>query len=163
MTYALAASGVVDPEEHVADPESIVREALSSRFKTPPYRIRTGAAKGIDTLVARVAYELWPKAIHEIVVPAAPHNEEIVKFGEERHFAVIKMPPEKDDTTAYMKRNDYLVKGMDWLIAFPATSTPKRRSGTWSTVRRAEKRGLGLTLVPLEEVDDRWMTESTGS
>jgi hypothetical protein len=131
----------------------------------------SGACWGVDTLAARDALALWPHARHRLVVPNAPHNEELVaEFevlerlrlenaagrGREIHATVEKMPA----GTGYMERNDRLVLLADVLLAFPSTRDEVVRSGTWATVRRARKANVPVMVYPLDG-SKPWM-ESDG-
>lgn len=50
----------------------------------------------------------------------------------------------------YMARNDSLVAApCERLVAFPEDKRPVARSGTWATIRRAERRGIPVDLRPL--------------
>lgn len=44
----------------------------------------------------------------------------------------------------YLERNQAIVDACDVLIAAPAGVRPVMRSGTWSTIRRAEKKGIPI-------------------
>jgi hypothetical protein len=55
----------------------------------------------------------------------------------------------------YLQRNQAIVDACDVLIAAPRTAQQERRSGTWSTVRDAQKRGKPVIVLapeaPVEE------------
>lgn len=51
------------------------------------------------------------------------------------------------DPKDYMDRNQDIVNETDILIATPAEDEEKIRSGTWSTIRKARKRGMSVVLI----------------
>jgi hypothetical protein len=115
----------------------------------------TGAARGGDTFIARALTELYPRAHHTLVVPAAPHNEELVDGwmpSARRHIHV--MPPCPDVALAYRQRNGVLnAKGR--IVGFPLREEHRDiRSGTWMTIRMARKRGTLHRVLVLEPEDE---------
>lgn len=48
---------------------------------------------------------------------------------------------------AYLVRNRHIVDETKWLIAAPGEPEEQLRSGTWSTVRYAKRRGKKIALV----------------
>ena len=56
------------------------------------------------------------------------------------------------DGTDYMDRNSRLIEISYDLHAFPMTAEEEVRSGTWSTVRRARRKGMIVTIIPLKGV-----------
>jgi hypothetical protein len=122
--------------------------------KAPPNStFISGAARGMDTILALTAYELFPKNNHILVVPGAPHNGATVNFARvAKNFEIIEMPHTFSNSKSYMARNDKLVELADELWAFPNEAEEKLRSGTWSTVRRARKADLEVKIFPLNEI-----------
>lgn len=110
-----------------------------------PHTCITGAAYGIDTMVATAAYSLWPDSVHWLIIPAGWHNENIVKWCSHRDFVLEFMPRH----TTYMDRNQVKVDLADVLIAFPKRDGEVLRSETWATVRRARKKGIPIHIFPL--------------
>lgn len=51
------------------------------------------------------------------------------------------------EPTPYLDRNKMIVDATDFLIATPETKESKQRSGTWSTVRYAEKTGKDCVVI----------------
>lgn len=47
----------------------------------------------------------------------------------------------------YLDRNTDIVDCCNWLIATPAEYVEQLRSGTWSTIRKAKKKGIRGTIV----------------
>jgi hypothetical protein len=111
----------------------------------------SGAAPGVDTTFALTAWNLFPDAVHRLIVPAAPHNDALVDWAEEKGFEIVHAPRKADDASSFMARNDMLVSGeyADVLVAFPFTEEEILRSGTWSTIRRARRLGKEVRLRAL--------------
>jgi hypothetical protein len=129
----------------------------------------TGTQGGM-TLYQRSAFatlirELAPDEFHHgVCVGADEQAHEIVRreFGETcllvGHPGVRNGQPYKRSWKAQatldlvlpekemLKRNDDLVV-FDHLVAAPAETTPQLRSGTWATIRRAERRGIQIIYL----------------
>ncbi|MCI0564350.1 MAG: hypothetical protein MN733_38245 [Nitrososphaera sp.] len=56
--------------------------------------------------------------------------------------AIVVMAPEP-----YLERNQKIVDACDPMIAAPKEEQEQLRSGTWSTVRRAQKKGCSLYIL----------------
>lgn len=94
--------------------------------------VRSGCAYGVDTLAANWA-DLYGFDL-ELYVPAANHNDDLVKELAERSKVIVcDSGPEP-----YRIRNNMMVKGADQLIAFVKRST-FYRSGEWMTINIARK------------------------
>lgn len=52
--------------------------------------------------------------------------------------------PERD----YLDRNHDIVDACVWLVAAPGEEEEKIRSGTWSTVRYARRKGRSIKIIP---------------
>lgn len=149
------ARGFRKGEEDVA--RSIIQEALEG-LQIEPTLFITGASWGADTVAAQIGYSIWPPGRtqpgteHRIVVPAAPHNEELVEQMRGLEGVVIERLARRHvkQNDAYMARNDRMIELAELLIAFPSTRTEQHRSGTWSTVRRARKKRLPIMFRPLD-------------
>lgn len=74
------------------------------------------------------------------------HPPKIATFRAFRHEAGVKVLPPKD----YFDRNHDIVDATDFLIAAPKTDHEELRSGTWATVRYADKKGKKVTLLGRE-------------
>lgn len=116
----------------------------------------TGAARGVDTFVARALTTLYPDAVHRLIVPAAPHNEDLVTGwlpnGTTR--LVEHMRPARNDREAYRARNGQIVASCDRLVAFARLEEDRDRySGTWMTVRIGRKDRKVYRVVILEPED----------
>jgi hypothetical protein len=115
----------------------------------PPDEVVTGAAVGVDSIVAFHAFNLWPAAHHVIMVPAARHSESIKHWARTKPIEIIHCEPRPSAAAAYMERNLAMAKRCSELHAFPRTAAPIQRSGTWATIRRAEMLGKPVHLHPL--------------
>ena len=129
-----------------------------------PRIVRTGAAPGLDTEVAKHAIDYWPHALHELYVPDADHNEDIVKFflglPKKTKTRIVWMRPGASPASAYRQRNEAMINGSDgWVHTGPRAtmlhaylrSLKFYRSGEWMTVNIAK--GLRVptrpTLLPV--------------
>lgn len=122
--------------------------------------MRSGCAHGVDTLCVLVALAV-PGVLIDLVVPAAPHNHELVAmlvdgFGSGRVSVTdlcdssATSCQREDYAREYMRRNDVLVADpTDELIGFPPSEVEEQRSGTWATIRRAHKANRPVHLYPL--------------
>lgn len=119
--------------------------------------IITGAAVGVDTLCHYVSYAYKREARHTIIVPNGRHNFEVVQFAIAMDLDVIEMPGGTD----HLDRNSKMINMADLLVAFPGTKNELLRgSGTWSTIRRARKKGILIYIYPLNG-DKHWKENST--
>ena len=91
------------------------------------YQIVSGGARGADTLAKKLAEEF-----NLGFIEFKPITSEINLYGFGR--------------AAYM-RNQRIVDEADCLLAFP---DPNSR-GTWDSVRKAQKRGIPVTIIEDEE------------
>ncbi len=103
-----------------------------------------GGARGVDELALWFCYLTHPEIPRTIYAPATlPWQQDSV-------------PPETTIVLVggnYMDRNTALVAApTDVLLAFPFTAAEERRSGTWSTVRRAAKRGIPTYVTPISQL-----------
>ncbi len=126
-----------------------------------PHEWVSGCAHGVDTVFAEAAFIEDPGSCHRLVVPSADHNTLLI----ERWESLIVDNPFKcsieyastkymNSARAYMDRNDQLVSHLTHLLAFPLTPEEVQRSGTWSTVRRARKKGIPIHVFPLDSNND---------
>lgn len=104
-------------------------------------RIINGVCTGLDGIVGRRAH-LRGFEVHGVV----PFDRSRVCPDFKEWCSSWEEMPEGTD---YMDRNDQLVAWSDDLTAFPRTSIEELRSGTWATVRRAQKKGIPVTIIPL--------------
>ena len=106
----------------------------------------TGAALGLDSLAHIAGLRVAPNAWHRIVVPAAPHNEDLIESTD--WAELVRMPrltntnnEQETRAKAYRARNNRMLDFADELHAF--LRWPEfYRSGEWMTVNLAEKRGI---------------------
>lgn len=106
-------------------------------------RFVSGAAIGVDTVAILAAWEYLVRAEYYLIVPDRWHNGALVNFGRENGWTIEYVPG------GYMPRNDRTIELADELHAFPETPVPVLRSGTWATIRRAERKGIPVVYHPL--------------
>jgi len=128
-------------------------ESVVANLRPAPSEVTTGAAPGVDTVFCLAAIKHWPGAHHRVVVPYAPHNEDLIALLEAEHpqVEIERMPVVYADTDrdlrrkAYRRRNQrmvgYIPNGT--LIAFLWRAV-WYRSGEWMTTRIAEDAGVSI-------------------
>jgi hypothetical protein len=113
----------------------------------------TGTRHGMDRDQIAALWELLPQHFEG-------HHGDCVGGDEEFHHicctvadTIIVHPPKDPKLRAYCKgdlilpekdyneRNQDIVDACDLIIAAPETMTPQPRSGTWQTIRFAQKKG----------------------
>lgn len=94
-----------------------------------------GDCVGADAAAHRIGKDLgWRVVVHPALVPPALR-------------AFSKDPDETRDARPPLERNLDIVDETERLIAAPALMRPEIRSGTWQTIRAAQKRGRPITVV----------------
>jgi hypothetical protein len=63
----------------------------------------------------------------------------------------------------YLDRNQAIVDSCTWLIAAPATDQEERRSGTWATIRYAQRVGKTVMLLERWTGDRRLLNEQVNA
>jgi hypothetical protein len=138
---------------HLTMEQILYVELAVRRLSPAPTEITTGCANGADTVVCVTAQEAWPNAVHRIVVPAAPHNDDLVARFK---GTVITMPSIHATVSegqrrarAYRQRNNRMLAYADELVAFVRTGG-FYRSGEWMTIHIAEEKGIHVVrhLLP---------------
>ena len=110
-------------------------------------RFVSGCAYGVDTQAILEAWESHEGAQFTLTIPKGEwHNKALAEFG-----ASVGWDIEYIDG-GYMARNDRTIELTDVLIAFPETPDEVLRSGTWATVRRAQRKGIPFTIYPLSDL-----------
>jgi hypothetical protein len=109
-----------------------------------PSRIVTGACLGVDALAGRFGY-MHSIPVHTVV----PENLRWVD-PEWEEYCTTHESVEGD----YRKRNERMMELADWVVAFPERSSNgvDRGSGTWMTLRIAERRGIPVITYALDTV-----------
>lgn len=153
---SLAVSGVSEIEEHEYGyiAKCLRPHIINSRNN----HFITGAAKGVDTLAAYLCYAWKREATHTVVVPNGRHNIEIVQFALAMDLDVLQMP----EGTDHLDRNTEMVRLAEILVAFPPTQNEELRGkggGTWSTIRRARKKGIPIYIYPVNR-DKPWKEDA---
>jgi hypothetical protein len=109
---------------------------------------RSGCAFGVDTIAARQAIVIGVLGV-ELYVPAAPHNEKLVKELDGRASRIYRCGNGKEP---YRRRNEIMTKGSlgvdkaDLLVAFLKSDT-FYRSGEWMTVNIAKRVGVPVEMI----------------
>jgi hypothetical protein len=117
-----------------------------------PYadEIRTGAARGVDTIAAQVSFDRHPRAHHVVYVPGAPHNKSLVTYMQARQATIIRLATLAKKGDTYRLRNEQMLLGADELIAF-VTDRDFYRSGEWMTINIARRTGVTVRLCVLRK------------
>lgn len=137
MRYSVTGTLDCFSTDHVA----IIEQALGCL--THVERFSTGGAFGVDSVAARLAAQLHPRALHELYYPYGEWwNEDLL--SDRYWWTKVAVHG------GYMVRNDALVAACDVLLAFPKTSEEEQRSGTWATIRRARKAEKPVWMYPLD-------------
>lgn len=111
--------------------------SIINRYKEHISCVHHGDCIGADSDFNDICYNL--KLIIEIHPPNITTKR---AFCEDRCDGIIVNEPK-----AYMERNQDIVDLSDVLIATPGEETEQLRSGTWSTVRKARKKGITVVLI----------------
>lgn len=124
----------------------------------------TGTQRGMTILQQRVVKELLPRefvAIHGDCVGADADFHDIVRFDHPTARFII-YPSDLLNKRAHctlwpgdicrpsrpaLVRNKDIVGSSDWMIACPGEKQMKIRSGTWSTMRYAQKEDMRVVIV----------------
>lgn len=108
----------------------------------------TGGARGLDVLAAEVCLFTFPDALHRVVAPDRPYDDQKVAWLVGEGVELERMPK----GTSYRDRNERLVDYADGeddrFIGFVARPT-FYRSGEWMTLNIARRRGLDPEVVVL--------------
>lgn len=144
----------------------------------PVTEVRTGAARGVDTVAAEASRIALPDARHVLYVPAAPRNRELERSG---LYTVVWCPKGEPLSASYRIRNSWMLLGhrvgdhqaevyrgllrlqypgsrvegpvripADELVAFVKRPT-FYRSGTWMTINIARRAGIRVDMRVLPE------------
>lgn len=111
--------------------------------------ISTGCAHGVDTAAHLAGLKFHPRIYHRLCIPAAPHNDSLAPGPRASRIIIDYAPKGFSHSDSYMNRNERLVRHADILLAFPETDAEELRSGTWATIRRARRAGVGVEIHPL--------------
>ena len=153
VTAVTGSRGFRRGEEDYA--RDLIRERLEALSGVTEFR--TGAAWGVDTAAAEIGLQVYPKAMHVVYVPAAPHNANVVaevenagRDGLVKGSISFGLPAAPSDAAAYRARNLEMLAGAELLLAFPSTKDEVVRSGTWMTVRIARTKDIPVIVAPLD-------------
>lgn len=112
---------------------STVKDILS-KIKSVA-EVHHGDCLGAD----KIFHDLAVSCGYKIVIH--PPDKDIMRAGCTTGNPVIR------DKQPYIKRNHNIVNECNILIAFPSSQKEIIRSGTWSTVRYARKKGKNLVII----------------
>lgn len=101
----------------------------------------TGGALGVDGYVVHAVEELFPWVRQRIIFPAdfKAVDREIYDWANSGGAELIQMPP----GSSYRDRNARILDYSEVLISFPLKEAAlEKRSGTWMTIRMAQKRDI---------------------
>lgn len=126
----------------------------------------SGACIGVDQFVATTLLEVQPESRQRIIVPRNRQKVDLDWLAEMRahpNVEVIFMP----SGTTYFDRNLALLgepfNGLrnsdaiprtrpDMVVGLPRWPAGVARSGSWWTIRAAQRAGIGTMVVPLSEL-----------
>lgn len=148
--------------------EDVIRHAFMRGPR--PSGVSCGAQKGADSVAILFAADYWRLADLYLVIPGdAPHNAgleaEVRAIVEARETSFPPRPSRPDrlhvetverragekDGALYLRRNGVVLdRGRSELFAFPETGEERQRSGTWATVREAQRRNILVYIFPLD-------------
>jgi hypothetical protein len=156
--------GITGPSELTYNEEQFVADtAYDFLLDTEPPILEfwSGVAHGVDSIGIRAAIRARVPAIGLTIPRGAWHNEGLVRellADKEKQYELLvkqtKEYPHKPD--AYHARNNLTIASIDALLAFPPnTREPDQKrggrgAGTWSTIRKARKKGLPIYFYPLD-------------
>ncbi len=115
----------------------------------------TGAQVGIDSFVMYAAMLAFPEALHRVIVPAAPHDEEAVQWAYEYGAVIVHAPPALNNAGSYRARNQLLIApdGNPVNVLVAVARHEERRDiycGAWATTRLARNAGIPVIQTILE-------------
>lgn len=120
------------------------REFVNLLNQMRPSRIHNGAAEGCDTEVLEVLVRARI-CRHVTLYPTnAVRREEALDILTGNGMEIRCYP-----ITAPLARNREMAKTCDILVAFPDSAEPAARSGTWATIRAAQRdRKFVILILP---------------
>lgn len=125
-------------QEQIASLRKLFTKVKNENKEKPTY-LHHGVCIGADA----IAHLLFLNTLGDTIIKHPPTNTK--KMSMRCNEGVSREP--KD----YMTRNQDIVNESEWLIAVPKEETKNSydiiRSGTWSTVRRAQKANKKVFLV----------------
>lgn len=115
----------------------------------PADEIRTGMAKGVDSVAALISMRLCPDAVHVLYRPAARHNADLLDLLS--GVLIVECPTRATTAASYRIRNTMMVDGADELVAF-VRNRQFYRSGEWMTINIAKKHNVKIEMVVIPSV-----------
>lgn len=138
---------VTGPRGIMAADMRLVEKVLKELVPEDVTVFSTGGAFGIDTHAAIEAQKLFPKAIHNLILPKeSEFNRSLLELPGFNHYWVSAIGSRSD----LLVRNDAMVELSEVLLAFPKTMTEEfRGSGTWACIRSARRVQIEIREFPL--------------
>jgi len=118
-------------------------------YNEPTYEFHHGDCIGSDLQAAKIVRETWGTGCKIIAHP--PLNS---KHSANNMFSDIRLK-EKN----YLARNHDIVDMSTWLVATPFEGIERLRSGTWATIRYAQKIGKTVFVITPEGEIQCWKKE----
>lgn len=133
--------------DHSAD--ETLRNTITSLYNLGARRFRVGMAEGFDMIAAEMILELMSEDSNiaiEAYIPWQEFDSHFSKSEASRFYNIVKhcdavyYAAKEYNKGVYHKRNDMLIEGADYLIAWWDGSS----SGTGYTVKRAKQQHLKI-------------------
>lgn len=85
--------------------------------------------------------------IHDVVREHVEECKVVIHPPEYDRYRAYKEGDEVRNTLPYLTRNKNIVDESDMMVATPEQKQEKLRSGTWSTIRYAKKKGKFIVII----------------
>lgn len=121
--------------------ERKIIEAMEAIRKEGYNRIAHGCCVGADRVAAEAAFHMG-LSVHGVL--PSDHSRVFHYWRD-----ICDSWEQMDSSTSYLDRNQRIVDISDALTAFPLYPEhhkDSRRSGTWATIRRAQQKGIPVTI-----------------
>jgi len=115
--------------------EAQEEQTRSFLFYKNPVRVRHGDYIGADQMCHNNVREVLPRT-HIIIHPPDNNYKRAFCYSTE----ILEPKP-------YLQRNQDIVTFSDRLLAVVDTFEEKLRSGTWSTIRMARRKGIPIAII----------------
>ena len=109
-------------------------------LKLGEFTLHNGQCEGADHAAFLLAGQ-WQR---KIVLHPPTIKDKIFDFAANDYRGLA---PEVREDKPYLLRNQNIVDESDMLIACPQEETEVTRSGTWSTIRKARKKGIPISII----------------
>lgn len=149
MRHSVSGPRKVTTRQHAVVIDGIM--ALEAEVRADPEaEFTSGAQVGVDTISAHAACTIFP--LMRLTVPErCLYNEKLVEMGEAAGWEIVRVPWAGSAADTYLRRNDVTIYNYSEIHhTFPGTAEEQVRSGTWSAVRRARRKGIEIRFIPLD-------------